>query len=162
MWDRLLSQAIIMMKMLSTSRINPKIYVATHLYGQCEYNRAPMAPPRNISIADETPSCRRKWAPHGQDGWYIGPALEHYLCYKDYINKTRSERVVETVDHLPTEVKVPLPSSKEFATEAAKQLTYALPNPQPASPFTQVSDEQLVALNKLAAIFQGALPKDRQ
>jgi hypothetical protein len=57
-----------------------------------------MAPPFTTIIAYETPSRRRTWTPHGQDGWYIGPALEYYRCYRVYINKTRSERVVETVD----------------------------------------------------------------
>jgi hypothetical protein len=37
-------------------------------------------------------------AQHGQDGWYIGPALEHYRCYTVYITKTRGDRIVETVE----------------------------------------------------------------
>jgi hypothetical protein len=81
MWDRLMPQAILTLNMLRTSRINPKISVATHLNGQYEYNRAPMAPsapPGTIIIAHETPNRRRTWAPQRQDGWYIGPALEHY------------------------------------------------------------------------------------
>jgi hypothetical protein len=48
------------------------------------------------------------------------------------------------------------------ATEAAKQLTYALVNPQRAGPFTQVGDDQLIALKKLATIFEGALPKHKR
>jgi hypothetical protein len=117
-----------------------------------------MAPPGTIFITHETPHRRRKWAPHGQNGWYIRPALEHYRCYRVYINKTRNEIVVETVDFFPPEGKVPFPSSRDLATEAAKQLTYALVNPQPAGPFAQVGDEQLIALKKLAAIFEGVLP----
>jgi predicted Abi (CAAX) family protease len=96
--------------MLRTLRINPKISMATHLNGQYEYKRAPMAPPDTRSIAHETPNRRRTWAPHGQKGWYIGPALEHYRCYRVYFNKTRSERVVEMVELFPMEVKVTLPS----------------------------------------------------
>jgi hypothetical protein len=56
-----------------------------------------MAPPGTRIIAHETPNHRVTWAPHGQDGWYIGPALEHCRCYTVYISKTRSERVIETV-----------------------------------------------------------------
>jgi hypothetical protein len=51
---------------------------ATHLYRQYDYNRAPMAPPGTRIIADETPNLRYTWAPHGQDGWYVVQALEHY------------------------------------------------------------------------------------
>jgi hypothetical protein len=45
LWDRLLPQAVITLNMLRTSRINPKISAATHLFGQYDFNRAPMAPP---------------------------------------------------------------------------------------------------------------------
>jgi hypothetical protein len=78
LWDILLPQAVITLNMLRTSRINPKLSAAAHIFGQYDFNRAPMAPPGTKIIAHETPSRRRTWAPHGQDGWYIGPALEHY------------------------------------------------------------------------------------
>jgi hypothetical protein len=121
-----------------------------------------MAPPGTIIISHETPNHRRTWDPCGQDGWYIGPALEHYRYYRVYINKTRSERVVETVDFFPTEAKIPFQSLRDLATEAAKQLTYTLVSSQPADPFAQVGDDQLITLKKLAAIFEGALPNHRQ
>jgi hypothetical protein len=160
MWDRMLPQAILTLNI--TLRINPKISAATHLNGQYEYNRAPMAPPHTIIIAHETPHRRRAWAPHGQDGWGIGPALEHYRCYRVYIHKTRSERVVETVELFPTDVKVNFQSSRDLTTETTPHLKYALVNPQPAGPFAQVGDDQLIALKKLAALFEGALPKHKQ
>jgi hypothetical protein len=78
LWDRLLPQAIITLNMLRTSTINPKISAAIYLDGKYEYNKAPMESPSTIIIAHETPNRRRTWAPHGQDGWYIGPDLEHY------------------------------------------------------------------------------------
>jgi hypothetical protein len=73
-----IGQAVITLNMLGTSRINPKLSAATHIYGQYDFNRAPMALPGTRIIAHETPSRRRNWAPHGQDRWYIGPELEHY------------------------------------------------------------------------------------
>jgi hypothetical protein len=75
LWDRLLPQAVITLNMLRTSRINPKLSASTHIDGQYDFNRAPMAPLVTRIIAHKTPSRRRTWAPHGQDGWYIGPAL---------------------------------------------------------------------------------------
>jgi hypothetical protein len=101
LWDRLLPHAVITLNMLRTSRINPKLSAATHIYGQCDFNRAPMAPPGTRIIAHETPNRRRTWDPHGQDGWYIGPVLEHYRCYTVYITKTRGDRIVETVIFFP-------------------------------------------------------------
>jgi hypothetical protein len=65
LWDRLLPQPVITLNMLRTSRINPKLSAATHIYGQYDFNRAPMAPPGTRIISHETPNIRRTWAPHG-------------------------------------------------------------------------------------------------
>jgi hypothetical protein len=131
LWDRLLPQAVFTLNMLRTSRINPKLSAATHMYGQYDFNRAPMAPPGTRIIAHETPNRRQTWAPHGQDGGYIGPALEHYRCYMVYITKARGERVVETVEFPPEKFKLPFPSAQDLATKAAAELTHALLHPQP-------------------------------
>jgi hypothetical protein len=98
LWDILLPQSVITLNMFRTSIINPKLSAATHIFGQYDFNRAPMAPRGTISVVHETPNRKRTWAPHGQYGWYSGPALDHYRCYTVYITKTREERVVETVD----------------------------------------------------------------
>jgi hypothetical protein len=156
LWDRLLPQAVITLNMLRTSRINPKLSAVTHIYGQYDFNRAPMAPLGTRIIAHETPNMRRTWAPHGQDGWYIGPALEHYRCYTVYITKTRGERVVETVDFFPEKFMLPFTSAQELATQAAAELNHALLHPQPAGPFCKVGEEQTLALKRLADIFEGA------
>jgi hypothetical protein len=78
LWDIILPQAVMTLNMLRTSIINTKISAAMHIFGQYDFNRAPMAPPGTKIIAHETPGRRRTWASHEQDGWYIGPALEHY------------------------------------------------------------------------------------
>jgi hypothetical protein len=110
LWDRLLPQEVIKLNLLRTSRINPKLSEATQIYRQYDFNRAPMAPPGTRIVAHETPNRRRTWAPHEQDGWYIGPALEHNRYYTEYITKTRGERVVETVEFFPKKFKLPFPS----------------------------------------------------
>jgi hypothetical protein len=91
------TQAVMILNMVRTSRINPKLVAATQMFGQYDFNRAPMAPPGTRIIAPETPGRRITWAPHVQYGWYIGTALEHYRFYMVYITKTRSKRIVETV-----------------------------------------------------------------
>jgi hypothetical protein len=156
LWDRLLPQAVITLNMLQTSRINPKLSASTHIFGQYDFNRAPLANPGTRIIAHETPNRRSTWAPHGQDGWYLGPALEHYRCYTVYITKTRRNRIVETVDFFPEKFTLPFPTPQDLATKAAADLTSALLHPQSAGPFCQVGDAQTLALERLAAIFEGA------
>jgi hypothetical protein len=55
---------------------------------------------------------------------------------------------------------LPFPSSRDLATQAAADLTHALLHPQPAGPFCQVSDEQTIALRRLASIFVSAKPRN--
>jgi hypothetical protein len=129
---------------------------ATHIFGQYDFNRAPMAPPGTRIIAHETPNRRLTWAPHEQDGWYIVPALEHYRCYTVYITRTRGDRIVRTVDFFPEKFTLPFPSAQDLATQAAADLTRALLHPQPAGPFCKVGDEHTKALKCLADIFEGA------
>jgi hypothetical protein len=119
-----------------------------------------MAPLGTRIIAHETPGRRRTWAPHGQDGWYIGPSLEHYRCYTIYITKTRANRIVETVEFSPHKFISPFPSSHDLATQAAADRTHALLHPQPAGPFCQVGDEQTNALRRLASIFVSVKPRN--
>jgi hypothetical protein len=156
LWDRLLPHAVMTLNMLRTSRINPKLSAATHIFGQYDINRAPMAPPWTRIIAHETPSRRRTWAPNGQDGWYIGPALEHNWCYTVNITKTRGNIIVETVELFPEKFALPFPSSQDLATQATLDLTHTLLHPQPARPFCKVGNEQTIALKRLASIFAGA------
>jgi hypothetical protein len=122
LWDRLLTQAVMTLNMLRTSRINPKLSAATHIFGQYDFNSSPMAPLGKRIIAHETPNRRRTWDPHGQDGWYIGPALEHYRCYTVYITKTRGDRIVETVEFPPEKFTLAFPSAQDLATQAAADL----------------------------------------
>ena len=102
LWDRLLPQATDTLNMLRTSRTLPHMSAYTHLWGEYNYNQHPMAPPGTKVIVHEKPSVRQTWAPHGVDGWYIGPAKEHYRCYQVYITSTRQVRIADTVEFLPS------------------------------------------------------------
>jgi hypothetical protein len=51
-------QAVMTLNILRTSRINPKLSAATHIFGQYDFNRDPMAPPGTRIIAHETPGRR--------------------------------------------------------------------------------------------------------
>jgi hypothetical protein len=129
LWDRLLPQAVITLNMLRISRINPKLSASTHILRQYDFNRAPMVPPGIRIIAHETPNRRSTWTPHGQDGWYLGPTLEHYRCYTGNIAKTRENRIVETVDFPPEKLTLPFPTPQDLASKAAAELTSALLHP---------------------------------
>ena len=67
-----------MLNLMRQSRINPKLSAYAQLHGIHDYNAQPVAPPGIQVLIHEKSTTRRTWAPHGVEGWYLGPAMEHY------------------------------------------------------------------------------------
>jgi hypothetical protein len=154
LWDRLLPQAEITLNLLRTSRLHPQLSTAAHFHGLVDYNKTAFAPPGCKIIAYEKPGKRRTWAPHGQHGYSLGPAMHHYRCQNVYISAMASERIVDTLEFFPHNYQMPQSSSTDRLLMAAHDMTDALQNPHPEVPFTRVGDDTISALADLAAIFK--------
>ena len=72
-----------------------------------------------------------------------------------------SQRVAETVEFFPYYGKMPYRSSTENANHVARELTHALQNPTPASPFLNIGEKQMEALHQLAKTFPQAVTKNK-
>ena len=153
LWDRLVAHAVITLNMLRQSRTNPKISAHHHLYGAFDFNRTPLAPPGCRVVVYETPDHRRTWDSRGTDGYYLGPALEHYRCHRAYVPSTRSERVVKSVEFFPHNCAVPISDPRTDATHAAHALAEALKGHQSNTPYQAPGDDQLKAIHQLSEIF---------
>ena len=84
---------------------------------------------------------------------------EHYRCYQIYIPKTQGTRICDTVEFFPTHCKMPNVSAHDAAIYAANDLITALTKPQPTNSLISIGDDQTVALQKLATIFQTSITK---
>jgi hypothetical protein len=154
LWDRLLPQAEITLNLLRTSRLHPQLSAAAHFHGLVDYNKTAFAPPGCKLIAHEKPGKRRAWAPHGQHGYSLGPAMHHYRCQNVNISTTASERIVDTLELFPHNYQMPQLSSTDRLLVEAKDMTDALQNPHPEVPFASVGDDTTASLTDLAAIFK--------
>ena len=143
--------------MLCTSRINLSAHEQKH--GIHDFNATPLAPPRTKCRAHKKSSQHGMWAPHGQHGWYVGSAPEHYRCYQIYIPKPQGTQICDTVEFFPTNCSLPKVSSHDAAIYAVNDLIMALTKPQPPNPFLSIGDEQIAALKKLANIFKTTTTK---
>jgi hypothetical protein len=152
--DRLLPQAEITLNLLRTSRLHPQLSATARFHGLVDYNKTAFAPPGCKIIAYEKPGKRRTWAPHGQHGYYLGPAMHHYRCQNVYISSTASERIVDTLEFFPHNYQMPQLSSTYRLIMAAKDMTDALQNHHPEVPFAHVVDDTISALDELATIFK--------
>ena len=121
-WDRLLPQAVITLNLLQNSRINPKISAYVALFGNFNFNATPMAPPGTKVLIHEKPGQRLSWDPHAVEGWYIGPSTEHYRCVKVYVPSTFSERICDTVEYFPHNIKFPVMNTNQYLKKAAADI----------------------------------------
>jgi hypothetical protein len=153
LWDKLLPQAKITLNLLRKSRINPRISAYAQLNGNFDFKRMPLAPPGTRIIAHEKSDQRASWDPHGVEGYYLGPALDHYRCYQVDTTKTKETRIVDTVEFFPSKLSMPNTSSKDLASISALEFSNALQNPAPAAPFSHIGTAQLQALRQLSDIF---------
>jgi hypothetical protein len=154
LWDRLLPQAEITLNLLLTSRLHPQLYAAAHFHGLLDYNKTTFAPPGCKIIAHEKPGKRRTWAPHGQHGYSLGPAMHHYRYQNVYISATANERIMDTLEFFPHNYQMPQLSSTDRLLMVAKDMTDALQNTHPEVPFASVGNDTILALAELAAIFK--------
>jgi hypothetical protein len=150
LWDRLLPQATLTLNLLRTSRINPRLSAQAQIYGLFDFNKTPLAPPGIRVLVHEKPANRGTWSPHATPGWYIGPAMHHYRCFRIWITETSAERVADTLSWFPTKVLMPTASSTDSVIAAARDLIHALQNPSPAS---ALAPNHHAALQQLISIF---------
>ena len=160
-WDQLLEQAVITLNLLRPARINPKLSAYAYLFGLFNYNATPLAPPGIKCQIHEKPNQRKSWAPHSVDGHYLGPALEHYRCFKVFSTHTNKQRVTDTVEFIPTKLRMPETTALEKAKQSVDDLIAVLKNPQPKSPFLEFGDQQKTALQTLADIFHHQLQSNQ-
>jgi hypothetical protein len=105
------------------------------------------------SFVHEKPSQRNSWDPHGIMGWYLGPAQEHYRCYRTYINKSHAEKITDTIEFFPVESHTPKISVTEAAIAAAEALAAALKNKNKPPHLDDLIAPSESALQRLSDIF---------
>jgi hypothetical protein len=160
--DCLLPQAEMTLNLLRKSRQLPQLSAAAHSHGIVDNSKNAFAPPGCKIIAHEKPSQRRTWAPYGQYGYSLGPAMQHYRCQNVYITSAASERILDTLEFLPHNSQMPQLSSTGRLLMAANNTTDAFKhpvNPHLDVPFAKVGDDTITALSQLAEIFKDKFQK---
>ena len=127
LWDRLLPQIELCLNHLRPFKPNPTISAYAGIHGGSHDFRAqPIAPAGIKVLIHDKPSARASWASHGVEGFYLGPALQHYRCYHVYVPSTSTTRVTDTVQWFPHGFLMPDPSPHDIVTAAIADLSHAL------------------------------------
>ena len=74
-------------------------------------------------MVHQRPTQRGSWDPHGITAFYIGPAMDHYRCFKCYIPSTKAERITDTVIFRPhNNIQVPNTTPAEGIKQAIQDI----------------------------------------
>jgi len=160
LWDRLLPQAELTLNLLRGCRCNPKLSAWAYIHGAFDFNRTPIAPPGTRVLAHVKPDARSSWAPHGLEGWYVGPAWAYYRCYTVWVTKTRAARICDTITWFPTHVRMPAASSTDYILAGIADIVHALQSPTANAPFAPLSDSHTKALTLLMDILHAHVTTD--
>ena len=126
LWCELLQQAKISINLLRSSRKNPKLLAYTLLEGEFNLNKTPLSPPGTKALVFSDPDTRTPWETHAKDAWYVGPALNHYRCFRFWMPKTKAFQIAKTAKFFPTYTSIPNITNDDNLVMAEKYLIEAL------------------------------------
>jgi hypothetical protein len=96
-WNELLTHAEITVNLLRKCPSHPRLSAWAGMHGEYDFDANPLAPPGTAVTVYETPDQRQSWAKHGVQGFYLGPALDHYRCYSVWVTHTGGLRTADTL-----------------------------------------------------------------
>ncbi len=91
LWDLLLPQAELTLNLLRQSTINPKSSAWEFFNGPFDFIKTPLGPVGCRVLIHAKPTTRRSWDFRAKEGFYIGPALDSYRCFKLVKMDTKSQ-----------------------------------------------------------------------
>ena len=148
-WDRLLPQCELTLNLLQNLRINSKLSSWALLNGNHDFNKVQLAPPETKVVIHNKPGQRKSWQYHGTEGWYIGPAHEHYRCLTCYLPITRTKVVSNTVRLLPARIPIPQVDLDDYIRASIQELVHLLHNWQSNLPVDTISREMEFSFKKM-------------
>ena len=96
LWDEFLPQVELTLNLLHFSWRNPDISANHKLYGQFDFGKMPLTSLGTKALFYNNLATCASWDPHATDGFYVGPASDHYHCLQFYIPATCRFRFFDT------------------------------------------------------------------
>ena len=163
LYDELIPQAEITLNHLRPSKYRPSISAYEGLHGKkFDFSAHPIAPGGVKVLVFEPPDVRGTFATHGLDGFYLGPALDHYRCFRCWVVRTQTTRITDTLAWFTKPFKMPGASPIEQMHAGIKDLTEAMKaiarsnhiQADQRGPFIEQSEFATTALREMAALFR--------
>jgi hypothetical protein len=148
-WDLLLPQAKLTVNSLHQATINPKISAWEYFNGLLDFNKTPLAPVGCRVLIHAKPVTRRSWDYKAKQGFYIGPALDHYRCYKLVKSETKQKVISNTVKFKLTYLQIPVVLVDDKINNGLQVMAGAIRNAPPPT-----SSHQLDVIEMLRTLLE--------
>ena len=123
------------------SKLNPRVSAYTLINGFFDFNITPLAPAGIKTIVHDRATERASWAQHGSRGFYIGPAMKHFRCYRNLMVVTKSTRTSNTVEFFPRTNENPLLTEAEKINLILQDLLAIVSSPCRTLPSLEYGDD---------------------
>ena len=147
--EKLLPQTELSLNLLRQSTIAPLLFAWETFNGPFNFDATPFGPIGCRFLIHNKPSTRASWAYRSRDGFYVGPALQHYHCFQVVDTTTKSTLIFDNVEFRHKYLTQPTTTHADRLTHALHLLSSALRETPSA-----VIDAQLDAIRQLRDLFQ--------
>jgi hypothetical protein len=130
LWDLLLPQTKLTLNLHGQGALNPQISAWVFFQGPFNFNKTPLGPVGCCVLIQAMPSFHWSWDFHAKNGFYIGPALESYRCFKLVDADTKSQ-LSNTVEFRYSYLSVPAPSKEDQIVHGLQIVAGALAGAAP-------------------------------
>jgi len=96
------------------------------VYGSFDFSKTPLAPLETKALIYNNPASHASCPPHATDGYYEGPAFNHYQCLRFYIPATGRFHFSDTWHLYPAHSQIPVMSQHDLSISTAAELIKAL------------------------------------
>jgi hypothetical protein len=113
LWDLLLPQAELTLNLLCQATLNPRISAREFFQGPFSFNKMPLGLVGCCILIHAKLATRQSWDFRTKPGFYIGPALNSYHCFRLVKSNTKSQVILDTNEFCHLYLSVPALSAKD-------------------------------------------------
>jgi hypothetical protein len=122
----------------------------------------------NFVVIHNRPSQRGSWDPHGEPGLYLGPAVNHFRCFRVFSLRTKKIRISDSIAWFPESVRLPGSTKEELLISAINDFVDALDgfknkvnlDPQTIEQFLYQSETAIDKLRHFTSMYNSSVIRD--
>jgi len=125
-----------------------------------DFNKTSLGPVGCRVLIHAKPATRRSWDFRAKNGFYIGPAMDSYRCFKLVNADTKSQVISDTVEFRHSYLSVPAPTTEDKIIHGFQVVADALTGAPPPTSISQV--EAITNLRDILESWRPIAPPSRQ